>query len=316
MGSAEQGQGSGPLVSVITPFYNVAAYLAEAVESVRRQTYRNWELILVDDGSIDESGAIAERLVQSDPEKICCVSHGNRANKGASAARNLGLSKAKGEYIAFLDSDDVWVPDKLEHQVNLLNVLPTVNMICGASLYWTSWADADKPDSPVRVGCRQNVLFQPPELLGILYPLQKGMAPSMNGLLVERSVMDRIGGFVDEFKGMYDDQVFLTKIYLSCSVYVSDKIYDKYRRNRPGSLCYLSLTSDDYREHRLQYLRWLKDYLSTAGCDHPGIKRAFYRELWKCRFPACARGARRVKEKKRQIKSGIKLALKWSMKME
>ena len=94
------------LISIIVPVYNVFGYLARCVDSIRRQTYRNLEIILVDDGSTDRSGALAEKLAMED--RRIRVFH--KENGGSSSARNLGISKARGEYIGFIDSDDYIEP--------------------------------------------------------------------------------------------------------------------------------------------------------------------------------------------------------------
>src|SRR6478672_466011 len=109
-----------PLVSSIIIFFNAEKFFEEAIESVLAQTYGNWELILADDGSTDGSTAIALRYAQQYPEKIRYVEHEGHQNCGMSATRNLGICHAKGEYIAFLDADDVWFPYKLEQQVEIM----------------------------------------------------------------------------------------------------------------------------------------------------------------------------------------------------
>src|SRR5688572_12435956 len=106
-----------PLVSIIIIFLNAADFLREAIESVLTQTYENWELLLVDDGSSDGSTAIASGYVTQYPEKLRSLEHPNHDNFGMSASRNLGIRHAKGQYIAFLDADDVWMSDKLAHQI-------------------------------------------------------------------------------------------------------------------------------------------------------------------------------------------------------
>jgi teichuronic acid biosynthesis glycosyltransferase TuaG len=106
------------LVSVIIPVYNAAAFLPEAVESVLNQTYPHWELILVDDCSMDGSNAIARKYATSD-ERIRFYS--TESNFGGPAGpRNLGLKVSRGNYIAFLDADDVWHRQKLEYQIDLI----------------------------------------------------------------------------------------------------------------------------------------------------------------------------------------------------
>jgi glycosyltransferase involved in cell wall biosynthesis len=101
-----------PLVSVIIPVYNGARYLRAALESVFGQTYRPIEVIVVDDGSVDDSGVIAQNF----PE----VRYIHQVNQGVAAARNNGIDAARGEFLAFLDQDDLWKPEKLKLQVDCL----------------------------------------------------------------------------------------------------------------------------------------------------------------------------------------------------
>jgi len=115
-----------PRVSVVMPVCNAAAFLEEAVRSVLEQTYGSWELLLIDDGSTDGSRALAERFAAEHPARIRCLHHPNNENRGASATRNLGISHARGEYLALLDADDVWLPGKLEKQVVFLDLHPEV----------------------------------------------------------------------------------------------------------------------------------------------------------------------------------------------
>src|SRR5215207_8996520 len=125
-----------PLVSIITPFYNVEAYLAETIESVIHQDYVNWELILIDDGSSDASTAIAKSYADKFPSKIFYLEHSNHSNRGAAASRNEGISMAKGELISFLDSDDCLLPNKLQEQVALFKQMPEASVICESTKYW------------------------------------------------------------------------------------------------------------------------------------------------------------------------------------
>lgn len=103
-----------PLVSVIMPVWNAAPTLAEAVSSVRAQTWPDWELVLIDDGSSDASPGIAAGLAAADP-RIRLLARG--ANGGAAAARNDGIRAARGRFLAFLDADDRWRPEKLARQL-------------------------------------------------------------------------------------------------------------------------------------------------------------------------------------------------------
>lgn len=102
------------LVSVITPTYNCAKFIAETIESVQAQTYENWEMVIVDDCSNDDTKAIVERYIARDSRiKYHCL----EANSGAAVARTKAMELAQGEFMAFCDSDDLWLPEKLQRQL-------------------------------------------------------------------------------------------------------------------------------------------------------------------------------------------------------
>jgi glycosyltransferase involved in cell wall biosynthesis len=107
------------LVSVITPCYNSAKYIAQTIESVLTQSYQNWEMIIIDDCSVDDSVKIIS-VYQEKDDRINLYK--TKACSGSPMEpRNMGIEKASGQYIAFLDSDDVWLPNKLENQIKLFN---------------------------------------------------------------------------------------------------------------------------------------------------------------------------------------------------
>jgi glycosyltransferase involved in cell wall biosynthesis len=109
----KQGWGDKPVVSIVVIFLNAEQFIREAIESAFAQTYKCWELLLVDDGSADGSKAIAHQYAALYPERVLYLEHHDHQNRGMSASRNLGVSHARGKYIAFLDADDVWLPHKL-----------------------------------------------------------------------------------------------------------------------------------------------------------------------------------------------------------
>lgn len=108
----EQGK---ELVSIIVPVYNAGAYIRETISMVQAQTYGNWELLLVDDGSGDDSRQRISECMDMGDDRIRLISKAQ--NEGAARARNTGIEAAKGRYIAFLDADDLWMPDKLEKEL-------------------------------------------------------------------------------------------------------------------------------------------------------------------------------------------------------
>jgi glycosyltransferase involved in cell wall biosynthesis len=121
-------------VSIVIPMYNASQTIAVCIDSVIKQTYwesnpDNCELIVVNDGSIDDSKMIVKTIAVSIPNQLTLI---NQINKGVSVARNVGIEASKGEYIAFLDADDVWERDKLEIQMNLLKKNPSLSFLASA----------------------------------------------------------------------------------------------------------------------------------------------------------------------------------------
>lgn len=105
------------LVSIITPSYNCADYVGATIESIQSQTYRDWELLITDDCSTDDSREVISRYVAADPRiKLFCLDR----NSGAGVARNNSIREAQGRYMAFCDSDDRWLPDKLQRQLDFM----------------------------------------------------------------------------------------------------------------------------------------------------------------------------------------------------
>lgn len=104
------------LVSIIMPSYNTAKFISETIESVLAQTYSNWELIIVDDCSTDNTDEVVKSFLSDDRIKYIK----NEKNSGAAVSRNRALREAKGKWVAFLDSDDLWFPEKLEKQISFM----------------------------------------------------------------------------------------------------------------------------------------------------------------------------------------------------
>ncbi len=107
------------MVSIIVPVYNAANFIEKTIEMVSRQTYKDWELILVDDASTDGSADVIDKIIDNQGKRIRLIR--KEKNAGAAAARNTGIDAALGRYIAFLDADDVWRENKLEKQIEFMD---------------------------------------------------------------------------------------------------------------------------------------------------------------------------------------------------
>lgn len=291
-----------PRVSIILPFFEAQAFLAEAIDSVSAQTFPDWELLLVDDGSPDASREIAERHATSDRARVFVLQHDARRNRGLPATRNLGLRHARGSLIALLDADDVWRPDKLAQQVELLAAHDGAAMVYGKSTYWN-------PDATSRVQA-SNVppiapagLYEPPSLLALNYPLGPYGSPCPSDLLFRRDAALQVGGFAEDFAA-WEDIVFLSRMFVRHRVCVADECWDWYRVH-PQSMSARARRSGEDTQARRDYFRWLEGYLLQEGVRDTGIWKCLRGRQWELRHPRAARGVHTLRAAARKLRSAL-----------
>jgi glycosyltransferase involved in cell wall biosynthesis len=309
---------SKSLVSSVMPFLNAEKFIEEAIESVFAQTYENWELLLVDDGSTDDSIQIALRSAERYAEKVRYLEHPGHRNRGLSASRNLGISQAKGEYISFLDADDVWFPHTLEQQLAILSSHPEAGMIYGSSLYWYGWtgnpedSQRDFRDFVEECGVRPNTLIEPPELLRAFLRRDKGPCvfgsiPAPSTVMVRNEVARCVGGFVEEshqHRGQYDDQFFYVKVGLEVPVLAADRLWCKYRRH-PETITYVEHEANRQLPARLHWLNWISEYLFQQEIEDIDIWKLLHEEQSRTygrRLRQLERDLGKVRRKNRQLK--------------
>ena len=282
----DQQQRAEPLVSTIIIFLNAERFLAESIESVLSQTYDHWELLFVDDGSTDESRNIALHYAEQYPGKVRYFDHPRHENRGMSASRNMGIANAKGEYIAFLDADDVWLPHKLEHQVAILESQPHAAMVYGPTQWWYSWT-GDRTDVPRdyihELGVEPNTLLQPPVLISRFLRTPE-ISPCTCSALMRRTTVQQVGGFEERFRGLYEDQAFFAKLCLSEPVFVSGECSARYRQHSTSN-CNSTIGTEQPAAARLAFLKWLKEYQADQNLTGVTNSAAFLKKLWPCRYP-------------------------------
>ena len=257
-----------PPVSVIIPFLNEEHFLSESIESVLKQDYTNWELILIDDGSLEKTSAIAQKYAAAYPTKVFYFDHEGHANKGVCVSRNLGIKKAKGSLIALLDADDVWTPVKLSKQVEIFRQHPHIAMTCEASIYWYCWTASTQNDELIKVREDLEGIYAPAQLSKLLYPLGPGFAPCPSAIMIKKEVCEAVGGFEESFTGiyqLYEDQAFLSKIYLEYPVHLSQECHNYYRCQRKGSPMHSVIGGGKYKEVRKYFLDYFASYLTHKG---------------------------------------------------
>lgn len=288
-----------PLVSVITPFFNAEDFLQQAIDSVLRQTYCCWELLLVDDGSQDRSSAIALAAQAKDRARIRYLRHADGANRGAGPARELALTHARGEFVAFLDADDIWFPTKLADQIEALCRHPSVDLICGRTLFWhypPREAAGDERDfvHPTTSGAG---IHDPPELLTLLLD-NEDVHPANCCLLTRHSACTG-RDFSERLPRMYEDTAFLASLFLQSRVMISSQCVAAYRIHA-NSTCHRAVETADYsfagvNPARERFLRWLEAFLREQGCGDAEVWRALRRQLLPYRYPRLYRWAQKRK---------------------
>jgi glycosyltransferase involved in cell wall biosynthesis len=286
-----------PRISVVAIFLNEERFISEAIESVLAQDFHDFEIILVDDGSTDESTMIARDYAARYAPIIRYREHLEHQNLGQSASRNLGLAAARGQFIAFLDADDVWEKTKLTEQLAIMEAFPELGMVCGAARYWSSWNGGD--DVIIPTGHCSNTIIFPPEAALALYPLGKASAPCPSDILLRGEVLASVGGFEKHFAGprqMYEDQAFLMKLYLATPVYFSDRVWLNYRLHADSSMA-KAVSQGRYHEWRLYFLNWLEGYLKTMPrSPDRRVFAALRHALWPYRHPTMHAATARLQQ--------------------
>lgn len=182
-----------PEITVVIPLYNGKKYISETIKSVLSQTYGNYETVVVDDGSTDGSFEILETSFKGR------IRYFRQENSGISAARNKGIAEARGEFIAFLDHDDKWLPEKLEKQMGLFRNNPETGLV-----YSNSFITDEN-------GARHGTIFdiQPPYRGKVFYKLLKADFMPVATVMVKKNVIDQAGVFSGNFSVAEDWDLFL-----------------------------------------------------------------------------------------------------------
>jgi glycosyltransferase involved in cell wall biosynthesis len=213
--------GPDPVVSIVMPAFNRERFIAAAIDSVLAQTFTSWELLIVDDGSRDGTAAIADRYAERDASRIQVI---RQPNSGVTVARNTAIRRARGRYIAFLDSDDLWVPDKLDRQVAAFQAHPD------AAFIYTGYLLVDAEGRPIRTvrpesrwqgDIHRRLWLEDNEILGTT-------------LMVAREMLARVGLFDEALRGAENLDVRLKLSKLGPVFFVDEVLY--HYRKHPDAL--------------------------------------------------------------------------------
>lgn len=242
-------------------FWNASRYMEEAIRSVLDQTHSPIELLLCDDGSTDASTALAQEWVRREPSTVRYVEHEAHTHRGTGASRNLGIAAAQGEFVAFLDADDVWLPEHLAAQLELIRAHAGVDMVCGRALDWRSWDNSSGEEAWSPLPWPPGTIVTPPKMLTAVLRHGAYSTPICSLLLRRRALLE-LGGSDDDFTSMFEDQVLLARMYLTQTMVISGARTALYRQHE-GSSTIAAIRRGDYRpgapsRSREAFLRWVQ----------------------------------------------------------
>jgi len=211
-----------PRVSIITPAYNAGQFIAETIASVQAQTISDWEMLITDDGSTDDTASVVEKLAASDPR----IHVYSQANGRQGKARNLGLQHAKAPWIAFLDADDLWHPDKLKRQLEVISENPEAGLVFTAGHSFDSDTGQVQDAFPAREGLIDADEMYREILLGYSLPVLS--------VLVARKWIDKVGKFEEilQVQNAEDYQLWLKLADAGIRMYGLNEALFRYRIHR------------------------------------------------------------------------------------
>jgi glycosyltransferase involved in cell wall biosynthesis len=247
-----------PEVSVIMPAHNAAATIAESMESILRQTYKNWELIIVDDGSTDNTFGVVRKYLDDPRIKLIRC----EKNAGMSTARNLGVAKASGEFIAFLDSDDLWMPTKLQKQIEYHKKNPNCRI---SHTDFREFYPSGKEKRPWR-----QFFASKHQKNGVLLPhLYYDNLVATLTVMMRRDIFINLGGFDTELFGVEDQDLWLKIAKLGYEFGYMSEVLSKYRMSPTGA-------SKDIT----RYKESVREFLVGRVINDPKVPPAVKRKAW------------------------------------
>ncbi len=197
------------MVSIIIPCYNAAGLLSETLDNVLQQTYSDWECLLIDDGSTDNTKEVTEYYIGKDSR----FSYYYQNNAGPSAARNTGIKKARGDFYQFIDSDDFIQKEKLKRQIEVFSEHPSCDLVYGDMKYFSR-----KQDGPIEIRDNQEKHWKNGRISGhddeVIQVLLYGNIMVVQSPLIRKEVFDKIG--------LWDEQIWFNEdwdVWVRCALY-------------------------------------------------------------------------------------------------
>lgn len=250
------------MVSVIIPTYNCATYITEAIDSALAQTYKDYEIVVVDDGSTDNTREVLGKYIENG-----LINYIYQSNQGVVAARNATLRAARGEYVAFLDADDMWEPNKLELQMRFLAERPDVALLHGNIRI----VDADKNKTvfeslPISKRHKSDHIFE---------ELYLGNFINTSTVVIKRECLDKVGHFDTSLRQAEDYDLWM-RLAAEFKCGFQDVVMGTYRVHGTNT----SKNNIQVTEHDLKVLNKMKSLYPTLVSSIPKekIKERFFKK--------------------------------------
>jgi len=294
------------------PAYNAALYLADAIESVLAQSYTHWELLIVDDGSQDETASIASCYANKHPDRITILHHAGQANRGVAASRNLAIKQARGVYVAFLDADDLWRPSKLAQQTALMETNPDM-----ALSYTLSGIIRESSDDLFMPGLREYGSPVPSDPREAFMAIALGRAHyAFSSVMMKRDAVSAIGCFDQDLQFQNEDRLLVAKM---AALHRVSRLPDVVCDYRAHAASYSTMAARQkmtpllFLDLQIRLLRWLRrdphqqelarnfaaGILSDQAmpglmdvCADPSLRGVAIRLMWKYFLTSPMRGAK------------------------
>jgi glycosyltransferase involved in cell wall biosynthesis len=260
-----------PSVSIIMPAFNAERFIEAAIETVLQQTFEKWELLIIDDGSQDRTPAIVSRFAGADPGRIVVLHHPERANRGVSVSRNTAIERARGEFVAFLDADDLWRPAKLAVQLAFMAAHPEM-----ATTYTRSGILRNTQNDLFMPGVQEFGTSVHPGTQQAFLAIALGRAHyAFSSVMVKRDALLEVGCFDQNLRFQNEDRLLVAKLSALHPIALCPEVLCDYRahvasytaqtaRRQMAPLLFLDV--------QLRLLRWLRQRdrrdLVAALADH------------------------------------------------
>lgn len=265
-------------MSVIVPAYNRERYIGDALDSVLAQD-ASLEILVCDDGSTDGTIAVVERKIRAHPHRVRLLRHEGCANRGIAATRNAAIAEARGELVAFLDSDDLWLPSRATRHLEVFARYPDIGLCFSQSDF------IDETGAPMRIGgVSRNAHRVPPGVSHLFPSLQEENTVYTSTVTVRRSVLNDVGMMREHGAMAFEDWELWLRIAFYYPVYHIPEVLARTRYHR-GNVT-LQRAQVTHLDSELRMIVDLYGYLFTRGGGAPGaaetgfsssVRRMFYR---------------------------------------